>query len=236
MANKGLLGFLIGTAFLLCGCNFEDTYYAPCEGKYGSQKIIDSIKSILKLENVYFNNNYKNPDTIPTNCDTIRMQIYGDSISEIVSAKNFVQTISKIFFNDTANAAIKYLKLTVEAFGSADGKMEATYKLDRNSSINNNALNLPADTNNEYKIVEVTTYTSIIASGNEEGMKVEVNLHAEPKDLAQLAGEIKQQYSIEIQAKKLDEFIVEFTIAKPNNKYCTSKCYTVYYRKENGEL
>ena len=236
MANKRLLGFLIGTTFLLCGCNFEDTYYAPCEGKYGSQKLIDTIKSTLKLENVYFNNYYKNPDTIPTNCDTIRMQIYGDSISDIVNAKAFVQTISKLFFNDTANGAIKYLKLTVEAIVPAVGKMEATYMLDKNSSINNNALNLPADTNYGYKIIEVTPYTTISAREKNEGMRVDVNLHTEPKDIAQLAGEIKQQYITEIHAKNLDECSVEFTVEKPNNKYCIRKWYSFFYRKENGDL
>ena len=236
MTNKRLLGFLIGTTFLLCGCNFEDTYYAPCEGKYGSQKLIDTIKSTLKLENVYFNNYYKNPDTIPTNCDTIRMNIYGDSIFDIVNAKAFVQTISKIFFNDTANGTIKYLKLTVEAIVPAVGKMEATYMLDRNSSINNNALNLPADTNYGYKIIEVTPYTTISAREKNEGMRVHVNLHTEPKDIAQLAGEIKQQYITEIHAKNLDEFSVEFTVEKPNNKYCIRKWYSFFYRKENGDL
>lgn len=236
MANKRLLSFLVGTTFLLCGCNFEDTNYAPCEGKYGSQKVIDAIKSTLKLENVYFNNYYKNPDTIPTNCDTIRMQIYGDSIWDIVNAKAFVQTISKIFFTDTSNGAIKYLKLTVEAIVPAVGKMEATYKLDRNSSINNNALNLPADTNYGYKIIEVTPYTTISAREKNEGMRVHVNLHTEPKNIAQLAGEIKQQYITEIHAKNLDEFSVEATVEKPNNKYCIRKWYSVFYYKKNGDL
>lgn len=236
MTYKILLSFLLGMTLLLSACNFEDTYYAPCEGKYGSQKVIDSINSILKRGDAYFNNYYKNPDTIPTNCDTIRLQIIGDSIFDIVNAKAFVQTISKFFFNDTVNAHIKYLKLIVETIVPDVGKLEATYMLDRNSSINDNALNLPADTSYEYKIVDARSYASITPSGTNNGMRVAVNLHTEPKDLAQLAGEIKQQYINEIHLKNVDEFSVEFSVEKPNNKYCTRKWYSVYYLKENGEL
>jgi hypothetical protein len=236
MTKKKSLSFLFATIFLLGGCNGQDTYYAPCEGKYGSQKVIDSIKNTLNLENVYFNNYYKNPDTIPTNCDTIRMHIYGDNISDIVNADVFVQTISKIFFNDKANASIKYLKLSVEDFIPKVGKMGATYLLDRNSSINNNSLNMPVDTNYGYKIVEVTPHTSIFADRKEEGMQVDVNLHAEPKDIVNLAGEIKQKYNNEIHEKTLDEFSIDFNVEKPNNKYCISKVYTVFYHKRNKNL
>lgn len=236
MTYKKLLFFLFGTTFLLGACIFDDTYYAPCEGKFNPQKVIDTIKRTLKLGNVNFNNSYKNPDTIPTSCDTVRMQIYGDSISDIVNAKAFVQIISKIFFNDTANATIKYLKLNVEDIVPAVGKMEATYMLDRSSSINNNSLNMPADTNYGYKIVGVTPYTIFFASGKEEGLRVDVNLHAEPKDIAKLAGEIKQQYNNEIHAKNLDEFSVDFSVEKPNNKYCTRKWYSIFYHKKNGDL
>jgi hypothetical protein len=236
MAQTKFLSFLFATIFLLGGCNGQDTYYAPCEGKYGSQKVIDSIKSVLKLETVYFNNYYKNPDTIPTNCDTIRLNIYGDSVSDIVNADTFVQTISKIFFSDTANAYIKYLKLNVEDIEPKIGKMEATYLLDRNSSINNNSLNMPVDTNYEYKIVDVTPYTKLFANGKEGGMQVGVNLHAEPKDIASLAAEIKQKYINEIHEKNLDEFSIDFKVKKTNNKYCVSKEYTVFYHKRNKNL
>jgi hypothetical protein len=237
MTKKKFLSFLFATIFLLGGCNFDDTYYAPCEGKYSSQKVIDSIESTLHLKNnVYFNNYYKNPVTIPTNCDTIRMQITGDNISDIVDADTFVQTISKIFFNDTANAAIKYLKLHVENFIPEVGKIDAKYLLDRNSSINNNSLNIPVDTNTIYNIVEVTPHTSIFSDRKEEGMQVDVNLQAEPKDVASLAAEIKQKYNNEIHENSLDEFSVYFTIEKPNNKYCISKSYSVFYHKRNKNL
>jgi hypothetical protein len=236
MFKKKSLNFLFGTIFLLGGCNGQDSYYAPCEGKYGSQKVIDSIKSTLKIETVYFNNYYKNPDTIPTNCDTIRMHIYGDNISDIVNADTFVQTISKIFFNDTANASIKYLKLYVEDFIPKVGKMGATYLLDRSSSINNNSLNMPVDTNYGYKIVEVIPRTTISANGQEEGLQVDVNLHSEPIDIASLAAEIKQKYINEIHEKSLDEFSVDFKVEKPNNKYCVSKTYSVFYHKRNKNM
>ena len=236
MTYKKFRFLLLAAVLLLGGCIPDDTYYAPCKGKFNAQKTIDSIKSRLKLESVYFNNYYKNPDTIPTSCETVRLQIYGDSILDIVNAKDFVQTISKIFFNDTGNAAIKYIALTVEAYGPAVGKMEARYLLDRNSSVNNNALNLPADTNFSYTIVEVNPYTTLSARETTEGMRVNVSLHAEPKDLSPIARAIKKQYMKEIHAKNLDEFNVEFTIAKPNNTYCTSKHFSVYYYRNNRDF
>ncbi len=76
--------------------------------------------------------------------------------------------------------------------------MEATYLLDRNSSINNNSLNLPADTVTKYNIFRVTPYTKTSASGKEEGMRVDVNLLAESKYIANLAASVKQQYNKEI--------------------------------------
>ncbi len=39
MNKKSLLSFLFGITFLLDSCDFKDNYYAPCEGKYGSQKV-----------------------------------------------------------------------------------------------------------------------------------------------------------------------------------------------------
>jgi len=108
--------------------------------------------------------------------------------------------------------------------------------LDRNSSINNNSLNMPVDTNTIYKIVEARPYTKISAKEKEKGMRVAINLHAEPKDITILAGEIKQKYNNEIHKKDLDEFSVYFNIEKPNNKYCISKVYSVFYHKRNKDL
>lgn len=237
MNNKRVRKFLFGTIILFSSCNFEDTYVAPCEGKYGKQKIIDSIKSTLNLENISITKVYKNSDTIPTNCDTINMQIYGDSISDIVNANTFVQTISKIFFSDTANTNIKYLKLYVTNYSPVIGKMKATYVLDRNSSINNNALNMPIDTNYYgYKIIEASPHTILMANEKLEGMQIDINLVKEPKDIIGLAGEIKQKYNKEIHGKSLDEFSIYFNIETPNNKYCISKVYSVFYSKRNKDL
>jgi hypothetical protein len=102
-----------GLVLCLLACNSQDSrYLQPCEGKYGSQTVIDNIQHQYHLEGaaIGFSEWYKEPARPPSNCDTIHLRIDARD-SPVLSEDTFAVSVGHFFFNDSSNSTVKALYL-----------------------------------------------------------------------------------------------------------------------------
>jgi hypothetical protein len=228
---KNLLIFL---PMFLYNCNYEDNdvYTSPCKGKFGSQKVLDSLTKKFNFRNdiFYFNETYKNYNGPAISCDTIHLDVSDDNIP-VITTDAFLSSCSSIFFNDTANTNIKYLKIRAVDVWPYKGRVEAVYLLDRNSSNNYINSNPCSDTVNNSVRNLILKEISFEETSLEtiQGLRIEAKLPTEPCDVKKIAAEIKQKYDGVIKEKSLGEFQIDLSVAKSNNKYCISKVYHFFY-------
>jgi hypothetical protein len=234
--------FLIFLPLFLYNCNYEDNdvYTSPCKGKFGSQKVLDSLTKKFNFRDgiFYFNETHKNYNGPALNCDTINLDVSDDNVP-VITTDAFLSSCSSIFFNDTANTNIKYLKITAVDLWPYKGDLKAVYLLDRNSSNTYVSSNPCSDTVNysiEDLIMKAIPFAGTSSLGTIQGLRIEAKLPSEPCDVKKIAAEIKKKYDEIIKEKSLGEFQIDLSVAKPNNMYCVSKTYHFFYTKKNKDF
>lgn len=236
---KITLNILFFTVAFFYSCDFidDDTYTTPCRGKFGSQKVLDSITNNFKLGegNIFFRDSYYHGIGEPANCDTITINtIEGFPIN---ITDTFLKVCSKYFFRDSANVNIKCLRIGAYEY-SKGGTLISFYELGRSSSFN---YIIPApliDTNiqAEYKIINDEgghSYNKFI--GNKDFWNVYVSCPTEPRDIKKIADEMMHKYSVKLQNKNVEAFTVLVKIETPSIKYCTEKNYWFRYYKSSSK-
>ena len=232
--NKNLLFklvVLLGIASY--GCDFEDKYVEPCAGKYGSEKVLDSISTVYKKQQcyVYFAEWYKDYNAPKHNsCDTIHLRISFDS-STVISSDTFALSIAKIFFHDTSNKYVSTLNIELGQSSPTIDK-EITYFSVSRSNIEQ--LYLPdanmAGQKMKFKINSDNTFTTYDGKKTREGMKLVIQSERDYRDMEKLAAEAKYQYDSLIKINNWDDFEIEIKPDTLNCKLCYDKIYHFYYQ------
>lgn len=220
------------TVIVFESCEFEDKYVRICEGKYGSDKVIDSLVRRYGFTNsVYFqqwSKDYLAPEH--PNCDTIQLVIQSDTIP--LCNDTFAVSVAKVFFNDSMNIHVKYLKIRVVEYALRHTNIN--FIVSRPDLDKVFVPTQPPDSvEMKYEITDTGYMTFYYSSGTETGMKIRVRLKEDYKNPENLASRIKSNYDPVIKEKKLDEFQVEMAIESPSCTLCADKTYLFYYTEKS---
>ncbi len=231
---------LVSALYMLyfAACSPQDTKYVhPCQGKYGSETVIQNIKDRhnLKEASIVFKEWYVDPARIPSNCDTIHLNIAADN-APLLLEDSFAISVGRLFFDDPSNSSVRYLYIEGKDLWPSIGKVNIKYliskeKIDAYRYQPN--LSLENSENQQYRVIERFFSKS---SDGEKALTIVANLTNDVNDPQKLAKVIKEQYRKEITDGHLTQFSVELRITSPFCKLCQSKTYLLFFDKANGNM
>lgn len=224
-------------AFCVASCENQDAKYVQsCEGKYGSQGVIWRIKEKHSLQKalIDFKEWYKEPASLPTNCDTIHLYIEADTSSFLLE-DTFAISVGRFFFNDSINTGVKVLELEVKDRWPYIGEATAKYFLSR-EAIDEYKYEPTLFSDSSVKQAYQVVQRLFERSSEGEGLKIVANLPKDVKDPQKLAGAIKKGYIIETQDKRFIGFSFELRVVSPFCKLCRDKTYFLFYSNRNKKM